>query len=155
MRKIKYFVARRKFQQVGQFILVKFKFWSSSNLDFDQIKLCLYSSHLWVLFWCLSGSEAVRCSRRDRAVLAGPPQHDGGGWWLMSYKFSLEAFICLICLIRQPCYPGENQGAAEAVGPDLGQTWNLPSWGWGPINFQIKEHTIIINYYKLLPSGGQ
>ena len=27
-------------------ILVKFKFWSSSNLDFDQIKLCLYSSHL-------------------------------------------------------------------------------------------------------------
>ena len=42
---------------------------------------------------------------------------------------------------KQGCYSGENQGAAEAVGPDLGQTWNLPSWGWGPINFQIKEHT--------------
>ena len=36
---------------------------------------------------------------------------------------------------KQGYYPGENQRAAEAVGPDLGQAWNLPSWGWRTIYF--------------------
>ena len=73
VRKIKYFVARRKFQQVGMF----FRFQAPEQIS--------------------SGSEAVRRARRDRAVLAGPPQHDD-----------------------------EDQGAAEEARPDLGQAGRLP-----------------------------
>ena len=63
------------------------------------------------MIWCLSGSKAVRCSRRDRAVLAGPPQHDD-----------------------------EDQGAAEEARPDLGQAGRLPPWRRPQGQHQADDH---------------
>ena len=57
VRKIKYFVARRKFQQV----LAKYLFWA--------VQLYCYLS--------VSGSKALRRAGCDWAVLARPPEHDG------------------------------------------------------------------------------
>ena len=59
----------------------------------------------------MSGSKALRCSGCDRAVLSRPPEHDG-----------------------------EDQGAAEEVGPDPGQAGHLPSRGGQEGKHQTHDH---------------
>ena len=136
--------------------MVNFKFWSSSN--FGQVQI---SVKFKIGFWSnktlliLTPSLSVVLvfirlgSRTMFATWSSSTRRATSTWWwgLMNYKFSFEAFICLICFIRQLCPVSRvvKQVRIKELQRRLDQTLGKPGTyhhGVGEqFTFQIKEHT--------------